>query len=114
VWWLMYRHADQIVGIAIVEAPSLYHARMRAAVTGIGKAADYSGGKEIDAAHAGLVPRELIGRLLSPEEAIELTARLTADGGTVGESPPMTASQDAAAGSAEPEANPDDEAQAII
>ena len=42
VWWLIYRRDDKIVGIAIVKAPSLYHARMRAAVAGIGKATDFS------------------------------------------------------------------------
>ena len=55
VWWLIYRRDDKIVGIAIVEAPSLYHARMRAAVAGIGKATDFSEGLEIDAAHAGAI-----------------------------------------------------------
>ena len=38
-WCLHYRNRGQLVGIAITEAPSLYHARMRAAVQGIGKAA---------------------------------------------------------------------------
>ena len=40
---------------------------------------DYSEGKEVDAAHVVLIPRELMGRLLSPEEAIELKGKLTDD-----------------------------------
>ena len=102
MWWLIYRRDDKIVCIAIIEAPSLYHARMRAAVAGIGKAADYSEGKEIDAVHVSLIPREMIGRLLSPEEAIELKGRLTAtDSGPVAESPPLTPAQEAATGSSQ-------------
>jgi len=89
VWWLIYRRDDKIVGIAIVEAPSLYHARMRAAVAGIGKAADFSEGLEIDAAHVRAIPQELIGKLLSPEQAAELKGRLS-NGGPVGESPSIT------------------------
>ena len=89
VWWLIYRRDDKIVGIAIVEAPSLYHARMRAAVAGIGKATDFSEGLEIDAAHVGAIPHELIGKLLSPAQAAELKGRLS-NGGPVGDSPPIT------------------------
>jgi hypothetical protein len=70
----------KIVGIAIVEAPSLYHARMRAAVARIGKAADFSEGLEIDAAHVRAIPHKLIGKLLSPEQAAELKGRLSNGG----------------------------------
>jgi len=111
VWWLIYRRDDKIVGIAIVEAPSLYHARMRAAVAGIGKAADFSQGLEIDAAHVRAIPQELIGRLLSPEQAAELKERLS-NGGPVEESPPMTPLQEIAAVSTETELEPAGGAQA--
>ena len=89
MWWLIYRRDDKVVGIAIVEAPSLYHERMRAAVAGIGKAAEFSEGLEIDAAHVGAIPQDLIGTLLSPEQAAELRGRL-ADGDPARESPPLT------------------------
>jgi hypothetical protein len=56
VWWLIYRRDDNTVGIAVVEAPSLFHARMRAAVAGIGRAADFSESLEIDAAHVRAIP----------------------------------------------------------
>lgn len=105
VWWLIYRRDDKIVGIAIVEAPSLYHARMRAAVAGIGKATDFSEGLEIDAAHVGAIPQELIGKLLSPEQATELKGRL-ANNGPVGESPPLSPLYEIAAASTETEPGP--------
>jgi hypothetical protein len=76
VWWLIYRCDGQLAGAAIIEAPSLYHARMTAAVQGIGKAAEYADGHEIDAEHAPLIPRELIGKMLSPEEVRDLAAVL--------------------------------------
>jgi hypothetical protein len=95
LWWLIYRRDDKVVGIAIVEAPSLYHARMRAAVAGIGKTADFSEGLEIDAAHVRAIPHELIGKLLSPEQAAEVNGRLS-KGGPVGESPPITPLHDMA------------------
>ena len=38
MWSLIYRRDAQLVGAAIIEAPSLYHARMVAAVQGIGNA----------------------------------------------------------------------------
>ena len=37
------RRSGNLVGVAIIEAPTLYHARTRVAVRGIGRAADYSG-----------------------------------------------------------------------
>ena len=74
-----------VVGVAIIEAPTLYHARMKAAVYGIGKAADYSDGKEVEEGHQALVPRNCIGRLLSANEAQQLFDRMSAaraDGAT--------------------------------
>ena len=76
MWWLCYRNEGKLVGVAIIEAPSLYHARMRAAVRGIGKAADYIEGNEVDAEHTALVPQDCIGRLLSPEEARQLIEQM--------------------------------------
>ena len=76
MWWLIYRRDRQLIGAAIIEAPSLYHARMSAPLLGIGKVAEYAGGNEIDAEHAALIPREVIGTMLSPEQVRELAARL--------------------------------------
>jgi hypothetical protein len=39
MWWLYFRRAGKLVGVAIIEAPTLYRARTRVAVRGIGRAA---------------------------------------------------------------------------
>jgi hypothetical protein len=35
MWWLYFRRAGKLVGVAITEAPTLYHARTRLAVRGL-------------------------------------------------------------------------------
>ena len=74
MWWLIYRCDGQLVGAAIIEASSLHHAQMVAAVQGIGNVAEYTDGSEIDPGHAALIPREFIGKMLSPEQVRELAA----------------------------------------
>jgi hypothetical protein len=76
MWWLCYRNEGKLVGVAIIQAASIYHARLLAAVRGIGRAVDYSEGNEVDAEHAALIPQDCIGRLLSPEEARQLMDRI--------------------------------------
>jgi hypothetical protein len=36
MWWLYFRRGGELAGVAIIEAPTLYHARARVAVRGIG------------------------------------------------------------------------------
>jgi hypothetical protein len=43
MWWVNFRRGSELTGVAIIEAPTLFHARMRPAVHGIGEA------KEVDA-----------------------------------------------------------------
>ena len=74
MWWLIYRRDGQLVGAAIIEASSLHHARMVAAVQGIGNVAEHTDGSEIDPGHAAVIPREFIGKMLSPEQVRELAA----------------------------------------
>jgi len=69
MWALSFRRDGELVGVAVIEAPSLYHARMRAALAGIGKPVDYSEGAEFNADHAALVPQDWIGKLLSLKES---------------------------------------------
>jgi len=65
MWWLYFRYDGKLVGVAIIErAESLFHARMLAVAHGIGRAADYSEGKEVDAEHAALVPSITVAFLL--------------------------------------------------
>jgi len=78
VWWLYFRRAGKLVGVAIIEAPTLYHARTRVAVRGIGKAADYSDARKLDHGEAALIPANCIGRLLLAEEAQQLSDRICA------------------------------------
>ena len=59
MWWLYFRRGSKLVGVAIIEAPTLYHARTRVAVRGIGKAAEYSDAKKLDDGDAALVPCKL-------------------------------------------------------
>jgi len=72
MWWVYFRRGNELVGAAIIEAPTLYQARTRVAVRGIGRPADFGEVKEVSTEHASLIPRDCIGRLLSPEEARQL------------------------------------------
>jgi hypothetical protein len=78
MWWLYFRRGGNLVGVAIIEAPTAYHARTRVAVRGIGKAVDYSDAKKLDDEEAALVPANCIGRLLLAEEAQQLSDRICA------------------------------------
>jgi hypothetical protein len=74
MWWLYFRRSRKLVGVVIIEAPTLYDARTRVAVRGIGSAADYGDGKEIDE-DVALVPLNGIGGLLWAKEAQQLSDR---------------------------------------
>jgi hypothetical protein len=78
MWWLYFRRSGKLVGVAIIEAPTLCHARTRVAVRGIGRPVDYSDGKKLDDEDAALVPPNCIGRLLLAKEAQQLSDRLCA------------------------------------
>jgi hypothetical protein len=75
MWWVNFRRGGDLTGVAIIEAPTILHARMRLAVKGIGSPADFSEGKEVDVERAVLIPREFMGRLLLPDEAQKLRVR---------------------------------------
>jgi hypothetical protein len=72
MWWVNFRRGGELTGMAIIEAPTLFHARMRLAAHGIGNPVDFSEAKEVDAERAALIPRNLVGRLLLPDEAQKL------------------------------------------
>ena len=78
MWWLYFRRDGKLVGVAIIEAPTLFHARTRVAVRGTGRAVDYSDAKKLDDGEAVLVPANCIGRLLLAEEAQQLSDRICA------------------------------------
>ena len=56
----------------IIEAPSLIHARMRASLDGIDADATFAEAMRLDAERTARVPRDCLGRALSPKEAAEL------------------------------------------
>jgi hypothetical protein len=62
LFWLCYRQSGQ-VSVAIIEAPSLIHARMRAALDGTDAETTFAEGHELDAGHATRVPRNRITKL---------------------------------------------------
>jgi hypothetical protein len=72
MWWVNFRRGSELAGTAIIEAPTIYHARLRLALCGIGNAADYSDGNKVDAERVALIPRDFVGRLLLPDEAQKL------------------------------------------
>jgi len=76
MWWLTYLRSGKMVGVVVIEAPSLIDARMRAALEAVEAGVDFAEGHEIDAARSALVPAEQLERLLSIEEANRLLKRI--------------------------------------
>ena len=70
--WLVYRHSNSI-SVVIEPAPSLIHARLRAAIDGLGEG-DFTEGHELD--RKWKVAKQMVGRRLSQEEAKRLLAKL--------------------------------------
>jgi hypothetical protein len=59
-----------------MEALSLMHTRMRAALDGMNAGATFAEGHKLDADHAARVPRNLVGTMLSRDEAAALLDRI--------------------------------------
>ena len=71
LYWLVYRHNNQI-SVVIEPAPSLIHARMRAALAELDEG-EFTEGHELPGKWK--VAKEMIGRRLSQEEAKRLLAK---------------------------------------
>jgi hypothetical protein len=71
VYWLCYHHNNQI-SVVIEPGASLIHARMRAAPANLAEG-EFTEGHELD--RKWRVPKEMIGRRLSQEEAKRLLAK---------------------------------------
>ena len=71
LYWLVYRHNNQI-SIVIEPGASLIHARMRSALDGLDEG-EFTEGHELD--RKWRVPKAMIGRRLSQEEAKRLLAK---------------------------------------
>ena len=63
-------------GAAIIEAESMAHARLRAAVKGLIRASSFIGGYQTDPEFIPLIPDETIGQKLSREHTSELLEML--------------------------------------
>jgi hypothetical protein len=77
-FWLTYGSAGGLVGVVIMEAPSVLQARMNAAVRSIAAGAPFAEGHELSARLMASVPPTQVGRMLSGVEAGELIRRLDA------------------------------------
>jgi hypothetical protein len=74
LYWLCYRHNNQIA-VVIEPGASLMHARLRAGLAGLDEGT-YTEGHELDRQTEKRVPKAMIGRRLSQEEAKRLLANL--------------------------------------
>jgi hypothetical protein len=71
-FWLTYREAGRPVGVVIVDAPSLIHARLEAAARGIDAGAPFAEGHELSSTLVASILPSQIGRKMSGAEAAEL------------------------------------------
>jgi hypothetical protein len=72
LYWLCYHHNNQI-SVVIEPGASLIHAKMRSAIDGLADG-EFTEGHELD--RKWRVPKVMIGRRLSQEEAKRLLANL--------------------------------------
>jgi hypothetical protein len=76
-FWLTYGKAGRLIGVVIMEAPTLIEARMNAAVEGIIDAgALFVEGHKLSANLMASVLPTQIGRKMSSDEAAQLIRRL--------------------------------------
>jgi hypothetical protein len=81
---LCYRGPKQRFNVVIMEAPSMIHARLKAALVASDGGMIFTEGHELSAEMAPLVQP---GRVLSADEAMELLSRLEPASGRVAEKP---------------------------
>jgi hypothetical protein len=72
MWWLSFRDGTAV----IIEATSLAHARLLAAVHRIGRVAQFADGYLLSPDLAALIPNDCVDRLLSRDDAWRLYERL--------------------------------------
>jgi len=77
MWWLSFRDG----GGVIIQAASLAHARLLAAVQGLGRASHFVDGNRIDTGRLPPIPEEFVGRMLSPVDARQLLEILNRNAG---------------------------------
>jgi hypothetical protein len=72
------------VGAIIIEAPSMFQARMTAVVRRLAPGVPFGEGLKLTAKMVAAIPPEEIGRMMSGVEAAELILRLVRDRGRPG------------------------------
>jgi hypothetical protein len=75
---MSYGDARRLVGVLIMEAPTLIQARMNAAVRGVDAGAPFTKGHHLSPNLMASVPPTQIGRMMSGAEATQLIHRLDA------------------------------------
>ena len=75
LWWLTYRGGGELAGVAIIEAASLIHARMRAALDGLDAGLEFTEGHKLNDELSAKVATKEIGRLLPITTARRLIRR---------------------------------------
>jgi hypothetical protein len=72
---MTYRDSGRLVGVVIMDAPSLIQAGLKA-IRGAGAGATFADGHELTADQVALVPARKIGRMIPADEAERLLAKL--------------------------------------
>ena len=73
LYWLCYRHNNR-TSVIVELGASVVHARMRASLAGLDEGT-FTEGHELDAKTENRVPKEMIGRRLSQDQAKRLLAK---------------------------------------
>jgi hypothetical protein len=68
MWWLSFHGGD----VVIIEAASLAHARLLAALNKLGRASHFAEGHSASPELAALIPNDFLRRTLSPTETRQL------------------------------------------
>jgi hypothetical protein len=76
MFWLTCHRNNRPVGVVIVEAASVIHARMRASLEGLANGLAFEKSLMIPVDIADHVPSECVGRMLSVKEANDLLDRI--------------------------------------
>jgi hypothetical protein len=78
LFWLAYRRREKsrLAGVVLIDSSDLLHARLHADMAGLGVGCVFAEGHALDEAWRRYVPAEIIGRMLTPEEARQLLERI--------------------------------------
>ena len=77
LWWFTYcDHSGRLLGVLILDSPTLGPARNRAAVEGTDHGARYCQGYELERKSANMIPAAAIGHMLDREEVRQLIQEL--------------------------------------